>query len=238
MLKYNNAYQHFDAYATAPYWGFLGSTYPDVTADQAFNTILPAAITDTLSWAAKDKALATKYGLRYVTYEGGNGIVMPANLPLLDQIEHDPRMGDAYTSYINQWKTNFGDLLNLFVMTGPVSSYGGYGMFDYAGQPLSASPKMQAVRSFLGISTTTASAGSGGTTTTSPTITCPDGTVISSTSTCPTPTTTTITCPDGTVIASTSTCPVSSTGGSTSGSTTGGKRNGATRGGGKKTATV
>jgi hypothetical protein len=127
-------------------------------------------------------------------------------------------MGDAYKTYISQWQTQVGDLLNLFVLTGPVNQFGAWGMWDYAGEPLSATPKMQAVQQFLGISTTTATT---------------DPTPVTG------PTTTTITCPDGTVIDSTSTCPTTSTG-STSGSTSTspGKRTGSTKGGGRSTKTA
>ena len=143
---------------------------------------------------------------------------MSNNVTLLNQIEHDSRMADAYKTYISQWQTQVGDLLNLFDLTGPVNQYGAWGMWDYAGEPLSGSPKMQAVQQFLGISTTTAVS---------------DPTPTSG------PTTTTITCPDGTVIDSTSTCPTTSTG-STSGSTSTspGKRTGSTKGGGRSTKTA
>ena len=191
-LKY--AMPYVDAYATAPYWAFMQSDYTGQTLDQIMNTVLPAKITETLNYAAQDKALAQKYGLRYVTYEAGQHIVLPNNLPLLTQIEHDSRMYDLYTSYINQWKTQFGDELTLFAMTGGISNYGAWGMTEYNGQPMSETPKMRAVQAFLGLSTTT------------------------STSTTPT----TQICPDGTVIPLTSTCPVTSTTGGTSGGTTSG----------------
>lgn len=215
LLKYNNSYTHFDALATASYWGFDGNNYPNLTADQAFSTLLPASISDTVNFGVQNKAVAAKYGLRYVTYEGGQGITMSNNVPLLTQIEHDSRMGEAYKTYITQWQSQVGDLLNLFVLTGQVNQFGAWGMWDYAGEPLSGTPKMQAVQQFLGISTTTA---------------------VSDPTPATGPVTSTITCPDGTVILSTSTCPTTSTSsGSTSGSTTSstpGKRNGANNGGG------
>jgi hypothetical protein len=128
-----------------------------------------------------------------------------------------------YTTYLNGWKSQIGDTITLLNLTGMLSMGSGWGMVEYAGEPvsLSATPKMQAVKQFLGTTTTTALS---------------DPTATSG------PTTTTITCPDGTVIDSTSTCPTTSTG-STSGSTSTspGKRTGSTKGGGGKggkTATV
>jgi hypothetical protein len=193
-LKY--AMPYVDAYATAPYWAFMQSDYTGQTLDQIMNTVLPAKITETLNYAAQDKALAQKYSLRYVTYEGGQHVVLPNNQALLAQIEHDSRMYDLYTSYINQWQSQFGDELTLFAMTGGISSVGAWGMTEYNGQPISETPKLRAVQAFLGLSTTT-------TTSATPT---------------------TQICPDGTQIPLTSTCPVTSTTGGTTTPTTGKKK--------------
>jgi len=174
-------------------------------------TFLPGEITSQLNFAVQQKAVAQKYNLRYVTYEAGEGVILANNVPLLQQIERDPRMYDLYKSFISQWQSQIGDTLTLFTLHAPITQYGGFGMFEYIGQPLSQAPKMQAVREFLGVSTTTASTDP--TPTTSPTITCPDGTVVLSTTTCPTPTTT------------------------STGPTSPGKRTGSTKGGGKGTKT-
>jgi hypothetical protein len=193
-LKY--AMPNVDAYATAPYFAFMQSDYTGQTLDQIMNTVLPAKITETLNYAAQDKTLAQKYGLRYVTYEGGQHVVLPNNQALLTQIEHDSRMYDLYTSYISQWQSQFGDELTLFAMTGGISNFGAWGMTEYNGQPISETPKLRAVQAFLGLSTTT-------TTSTTPT---------------------TQICPDGTQIPLTSTCPVTSTTGGTTTPTTGKKK--------------
>jgi hypothetical protein len=181
-LKY--AMPYVDAYATAPYWAFMQSDYTGQTLDQIMNTVLPAKMTETLNYAAQDKTLAQKYGLRYVTYEGGQHVVLPNNQALLTQIEHDTRMYDLYTSYINQWQSQFGDELTLFAMTGGISTFGAWGMTEYNGQPIDQAPKLRAVRNFLGLSTTTS------TSTTPTTQICPDGTQIPLTSTCPVTSTT------------------------------------------------
>lgn len=193
-LKY--AIPYVDAYATAPYWAFFDNEYAGQSLDEIMNTVLPGKISEALTNAAQSKALAQKYNLRFVTYEGGQHVVLRNNPTLLTQIERDSRIGNLYTSYINQWQSQIGDTLTLFALTGPISPYGAWGMTEYNGQPSTQTPKMNAVRALLG--TTTAS-----------TQICPDGSVISSTSTCPT--TTTQVCPDGSVIPSTSTCPTATT---------------------------
>jgi len=193
-LKYNSSYRSFDALATAPYWAFMQNDYTGQSLDTIMNTILPAKITDTLNLAAQNKAVAQKYGLRYITYEAGQHVVLPN--PLLTQIETDTRMYDLYKSYIGQWQANIGDTLTLFNLTGPLSMGAGWGMVQWAGQPVSqATPKMQAVKEFLG---TTVASDTTTSTTTPGTQVCPDGSIISATSTCPTaPTTSTQVCSDG-----------------------------------------
>ena len=177
MLKFNNTYQFVDAYATAPYFTFQGTDYTGQSLDDIMNTAIPANMSWTLARAAENKQIAQKYNLRYVTYEAGQHVVLPNNVDLLKQIERDPRMYDLYKSYINTWQSQFGDLMTLFAMTGPISGYGAWGMTEYNGQPIDQTPKLRAVRDFLGISTSTS--------TTTTTQVCPDGSVIPLTSTCP-----------------------------------------------------
>jgi hypothetical protein len=149
MLKYRDTYKSVDAYATAPYWAFMPGDYSGQTLDQILTTALPAKIEETLGFAVQSKQLASKYGLRYMTYEGGQHVVLPNNVDLLKQIERDPRMADLYNSYLTKWQAQVGDPLTLFALTGPISSSGAWGLVEYNGQPLSDAPKMRAVRTFL-----------------------------------------------------------------------------------------
>jgi hypothetical protein len=187
------------------------------------NTLLPNLANEAVNYGVQQKTVAQKYGLRYVTYEAGQHILLPNNLALLQQIERDPRMANIYNSFISSWQTKIGDELTMFALSGPISQWGAWGMVEYVGQPVSQAPKMSAVQSFLGITTSSS--------TTTTTQVCSDGSVIPLTSTCPTSgsTATTQVCPDGSVIPLTSTCPTS---GTTSGSTGGTKRRG------KKTTAV
>jgi hypothetical protein len=222
-LKYNNTYQYVDALATAPYFAFMQDGYTGQSLDTIMNTILPQQITWTLNLAAQNKTLAQKYGLRYVTYEAGQHVVLN-DQTLAMQIQSDPRMYDLYKSYISQWQANFGDLMSMYALSG-----NGWGLVQWVGQPvsLSTTPKMQAVKEFLG---TTVASDTTTSTTTPGTQVCPDGSIISATSTCPTaPTTSTQVCSDGSVIPLTSTCPAPTT---TTTTPTSGKKNGATKGGG------
>jgi hypothetical protein len=65
----------------------------------------------------------------------------------------DPRMGAAYTTYLNQWKANGGQLFMNFTDTGNYSQYGEWGALESFMQtttPLtSAPPKWQALQNFI-----------------------------------------------------------------------------------------
>jgi hypothetical protein len=214
LVKYQNLYQSIDAIATAPYFGY--DLNDSMTADQIL-AALPGKANDALNFAQQQKSIAQSYGLRYITYEAGQHIVLPNNVPLLAQVERDSRMADVYNQFISSWQSQIGDTLTLFALTGAPARYGSWGALEYNGQPLTQAPKMRAIQPFLGIATAT-----------NTTQVCPDGSVIPSTSTCPAPTPTTQVCPDGSVIPITSTCPAP-----TSGGTTGGKKRGGGKGGGK-----
>jgi hypothetical protein len=182
-LKY--ALPSVDAYSTAPYFAFMPSDFTGQSLDDIMNTVLPGKISETVGLAAQNKAIAAKYNLRFIAYEGGQHVVLPSNLTLLDQIERDSRMYTLYKNYINLWNSQAGgDSLVLTNLQGGINSAGAWGMQEWIGQPIgiSTTPKMQAVREFLGVATTSASSSTAYQT-------CPDGTVILATSTCPAPTT-------------------------------------------------
>jgi hypothetical protein len=148
MLGYRDTAKNVDALATAPYWAFMDSDFTQQSLDQIMEKILPARIDETLAWAVQQKAIARKFGKRYVSYEGGQHVWLNKNPALVAQIERDPRMAGLYTSYINRWNAKIGDTLTLFNLTSGIGT-NGFGLVEYAGQPTAQAPKMRAVRSFL-----------------------------------------------------------------------------------------
>jgi hypothetical protein len=57
----------------------------------------------------------------------------------------------AYAQFLSGWNAQVGDTLNLFALDGQISRYGGWGLSEYVGQPVSQAPKLRAVNEFLGI---------------------------------------------------------------------------------------
>jgi hypothetical protein len=112
---------------------------------------LPGEVTTAVHFGVQQKAIAKKYGIRFITYEAGQTVVLRDNVTLEQQVERDPRMHDAYRQFISAWDAEIGDDLNLFALDGQIGPYGGWGLIEYIGQPISHAPKMQAVDGFLGL---------------------------------------------------------------------------------------
>jgi hypothetical protein len=96
------------------------------------------------------------YKLPLLAYEGGqnfaNGSTNALNT-LYMAANRDPRMGQAYTRYFQQWKACGGQLFMYYADVGVESKYGSWGALESIMQtttPLSsAPPKWQAIQSFI-----------------------------------------------------------------------------------------
>ncbi|HEY1125741.1 MAG TPA: hypothetical protein VGE65_08910 [Sphingobium sp.] len=152
VLAFRDTPQHIDAISSAPYFDYnLASFTGNSTDISSIFTSLRATLDWQMDMANQFKQIADQHGLRFVAYEAGQHV---ANIPmdkidLLWQIEHDPRMGQLYTYYLNRWNTEVGDLMTLFVDVDNVSQFGGFGMSDYIGQQPNATPKLKATTLFL-----------------------------------------------------------------------------------------
>jgi len=115
-------------------------------------------------WEAAYSSALAAYKLPLLAYEGGqtfegfpNGVTSTgANTPatnLYIAANRDPRMGTAYSSYFQTWKSNGGQLFMVFADVSAYSQYGEWGLIESLMQttsPLSsAPPKWQAVQNFI-----------------------------------------------------------------------------------------
>jgi hypothetical protein len=138
-----------DALATAPYFGHELAKLPEsLTADEAF-AAMELSIEKTIDYIGRNASIAKKYGKRYITYEGGQHIVLPKNVPLTRQLNRDPRIGALYTKLLESWQRESPDLFTHFADTGPTTRFGSWGLREYLGQPIDQSPKAKAVQPFL-----------------------------------------------------------------------------------------
>jgi hypothetical protein len=156
VLEFKDTAKWHDAFATAPYFGhsFFDPPNDKLTVsdlDAAF-TRLAAQRVFTLDRAKANWRLAQKFGLRYITYEAGQHIISP-NGPtavVAEAMQRDPRMKEQYDLFLAEWKRDIGDNLTMYSHTGTISQYGAWGMREYAAQPLSETPKRQAILNAIG----------------------------------------------------------------------------------------
>lgn len=147
VLGFGDTAKYVDALATAPYiqYSLKGRTAADL--DRIFAE-LPAEVDEAYDFAVQNKAIAAKFGKRYIAYEGGQHL-LTEDQALAVAIQRDPRMGAIYTRYLDQWQKRVGDLMVLYAHTGPISKFGSWGLREYADQPPEEAPKWQAVQKFI-----------------------------------------------------------------------------------------
>jgi hypothetical protein len=158
-----------DAVAVAPYMGgavpSAWPSLPDGGLANLFQSLysqndptVPAGgfMAQDAAWQKDFVKILAPYKLPLLAYEGGqtfangptdalNNLYMAAN--------RDPRMGQAYTRYFQQWKAGGGQLFMYFNDVGIGSKYGSWGALESIMQsttPLSsAPPKWQAIQNFI-----------------------------------------------------------------------------------------
>ena len=150
--------QNVDAFAVAPYFGYA---VPDtLTLDQLFTEIMSGGVVpggypggmikQTLDWAAANYATAQAAGLPLVAYEGGQSLVSISDTTLqalYAAANRDPRMGTAYTTYLNGWKSLGGGMFNHFADILQYSKWGYWGALENVLQ--TSSPKYNALTGFI-----------------------------------------------------------------------------------------
>lgn len=155
--------QNVDALAVAPYFGY---GVPDTfSLDQLFTEIMSGGLVSaanggypggmlkqTLDSAKINYSIASSLGLALVTYEGGQTFVDyggsdAALESLYAAANRDPRMGIAYTTFLNGWKSLGGTLFINFTDIQQQSKWGYWGALENVLQ--TSSPKYDALINFI-----------------------------------------------------------------------------------------
>ena len=164
LLSKNETGKNADALAIAPYVtlcvpaksdrpGALNAeTVAGWTVEQLLDHVEQKALPESLKWIADQKKVADKYGLKLMTYEGGQHLVGVGGgenneqmTKLFQAANRHPRMGEIYTRYLDGWKAAGGDLFCVFASTGSWSKWGSWGVLEYYDQTEQDQPKFKAV---------------------------------------------------------------------------------------------
>jgi hypothetical protein len=164
LLKHEGAAKSTDVLAVAPYLslnvppdnagGGKGPVAAEVEnwgLDRLFDYLERQALPECVAWMKAQKAVADKYGVKMVAYEGGQhlvGIRGAENNERLTQLllgaNADARMGQLYEKYFEAWAASGGDLHCHFNGTSQWSKWGSWGLLQHAGEDPAQSPKYRA----------------------------------------------------------------------------------------------
>jgi hypothetical protein len=152
--------------------GGLNSLFASLTSQNDPSIPSGGWLNESSGWEAAYGPALAPFKLPMVAYEGGqafqsfpNGVNPDgSNTPLTNlyiAANRDARMGPAYTSYLQQWKSNGGQLFMIFADIGQPSQYGEWGLLESLMQVVNpttmqlttaaggTSPKWQAVQNFM-----------------------------------------------------------------------------------------
>lgn len=152
-----------DALAVAPYFGAVANDLAEkqgatnLTVEMILSQMDSNIEESVRQSTRQNKAVADKYGLRLVAYEGGQHLVATGELMNNDALtqkliaaNRNPRMGQLYEKMFDAWYSQSGrDLLVLFNSAEMPSKYGSWGLLENQEQLPERAPKFRAFRDQL-----------------------------------------------------------------------------------------
>lgn len=168
-LNWQDAYQSIDSLAISGYFGgelndyesLYESIIEEMTLDDVFNEIFNGGLGPESALGEMDrtyrfnKDLANAYGLNLIAYEGGQDLKpsqFMGNLTvqeLFSDANEDPRMGDAYRTNLDYWRSAGGDTFFHFNNCARWDEYGTFGALRYQDQPREESVKYDAIMTYI-----------------------------------------------------------------------------------------
>lgn len=158
ILKWRNAHQHADALAVGAYFGHrfgdpkTADEVSRMTAGQLLDALEKEVTGPDREHIRKQAALARKYGLELIAYEGGQHLAgfggaenNAALTALLIAANRHERMGSLYRKHLAHWFAEGGGLYAVFSNVAGPSKWGSWGVLEYQDQPTHQAPKYQAI---------------------------------------------------------------------------------------------
>ncbi len=161
LLSYNDAYKKTDALAIAPYFTTtLKKMRQAENTDDIFATLTnkynKKGFVASIQQMRVQQKVADAFGVDLVAYEGGQHLVDwdtrrvdEAPNPLLYAANRDPRMGELYYKYLQEWDKAGGKVFVLFSAPRIYSWYGSWGLKEHITQPRNKAPKFDAALRYL-----------------------------------------------------------------------------------------
>ncbi|MBX3440980.1 MAG: hypothetical protein KF774_01145 [Planctomyces sp.] len=160
VVGFEDAAQHADALAIAPYFGHsLGDPKNvEATLRGGLDGVFEECRRDIRrngETIRRQADVAAAHGLELIAYEGGQHLVGHGGAEnntelteLLQAANRDPRMRELYAQDLAGWKANGGRLFVVFASPSQYSKWGSWGILEREDQPLETAPKHQALLEF------------------------------------------------------------------------------------------
>lgn len=162
LLKYQNAYQHFDAFAIAPYFYVHQRNLKQIhSVPDVFKLLKdpknPYSLGNVYKMLERQMAVAKKYKVKLIAYEGGQHLMAPGTRsikdhpnPLLIAANRGNPMEKMYVEYLQNWGSITGNsLMILFSAPRTYQFYGSWGVKEHINQPDHKAPKYRAIKRFF-----------------------------------------------------------------------------------------
>lgn len=155
VMTWSNAWQKADALATAPYFGGNLGTPQNAPATVKMTvaqvlTALDAENQKCHAFTATNAANAARYGLSYVSYEGGQALYGQGSWQgdaalgnLFAAVNRSSGMRALYLTHCQRWKSNGGSLQVVFSHTGSYGAAGCWGLLEKQAQDPATAYKLQ-----------------------------------------------------------------------------------------------
>ncbi len=160
IMQFQSAFKNADALAIAPYFGPTvtpnssppASEVQNWTVEQALNYLERNEVPRALREMKENKAIAQKYGLRLLAYEGGPHLVggggaenNEATTQLCMAVNRHPRMRTLLRTYLDGWTQAGGELFCYFASVSEWSKWGCWGVYEYHDEEPRTAPKYTAI---------------------------------------------------------------------------------------------
>ena len=151
IMEFQNAYQHADVVAIAPYFSAFTAT-PTGSVDEIIALCRQEINTQDRQNLSDISALAAAKGLKIVAYEGGQHLTAfgdGSKMTNLIAVNKDPRIKDLYLEYLDMWKQSGGTLFMHFSSVCDQSAYGSWGSKEIWSQTRAQAPKYDALLTWI-----------------------------------------------------------------------------------------
>jgi hypothetical protein len=161
ICAFGDSWRFADALAIAPYMScnvppdnarLTTKTVEGWTVDQALAYMEEKALPEAEDCIWQQKAVADRYGLRLIAYEGGQHMVGVRGgenkkevARLFRAVNRHPAMRKLYRRYLTRWASAGGDLFCHFSSVSRWSKWGSWGLLEYGDEDPSRSAKFTAV---------------------------------------------------------------------------------------------